>query len=335
MIIAAEVTAASQLFNFHFDKQYLSDVGYPEPTLEWQFGQTTNPAIWATIVLIIILLVNFLPVRAFGEIEYVFGCCKMIFICLLIILNMVINAFSFGSNTPSHFKYYDDPYSFESQNFTVNDHVLTGGLGHFAGMWTSMTAAIFGMAGFNAVAIIAAESRDLEKDESIKLATRKVSLRIILLYALATFTVGLNVPYTDPNLHHYEINSFSAGQHSVFIIAAVRAHLLGWPHFFNAFFIFSASSVGINALYMSSRLLHALAVNSQAWPQWSVVEAVRARLERTKCGVPIAAVFTSWLFGLLGFLVVKPHSAVVSVFVPHVSALRALTYNGTDRYWVA
>jgi yeast amino acid transporter len=314
MIIAAEVTAVSQLFDFQFDTQYLSDVGYPEPTLGWSFGQSTSPAVWVALILIIVLVINLLPVRVFGEIEYVFGCCKMILICLLIILNVIINSCSFGSNTPSHFKYYDKPYSFETPNFTVDGHVVTGGPGHLASMWTSMTIAIFGMAGFNAVAIAAAENRDFENEEGIKLATRKISLRIILLYTLAIFTVGLNVPYNDPYLRGYTINSLQNGEHSVFIIAVVRAHLLGWPHFLNAFFIFSATSVAINALYLSSRILHALAVIPQAWPEWS--EVVRLRLENTTRGVPIAAVFTSWLFGLLGFLAVEPSSAVVSVPVP-------------------
>ena len=312
MILAAEVLAVSQLFNFQFDQNYLYGVRYPEPVLEWAFGQNTNPAVWGALVLIVILIVNLLPVRIFGEIEYISGCCKMIFICLLIFLNVVINSYSVDSSTPPLFKYYNNPYSFESLNFTVHDQTITGGLGHLASMWTAMTTCIFGMAGFDAVSIVAAESRDLERDESIKLATRKIALRTILLYALATFTVGLNVPYTDPNLNVSAINSFSNGQNSIFIIAVVRAHLIGWPHFLNAFFIFSSTSAGINALYLASRLLHALASIRDAWPRWAVAMTLRGKLERTVYGVPMAAVFASWLFALMGFLSVNHSSAEVS-----------------------
>jgi amino acid transporter len=332
MIIAAEVTAVAQLFNFQFDTQYLADVGYPEPTLEWPVGQNTSPAVWGALLLIIIALVNLLPVRQYGEVEYVIGSCKIIFICLLIVLNVTISAASFGTNHPNHFTYYDDPYSFESQNFTTNGEVITGGPGHLAGMWTAMTTTTFGMAGFDAVAITAAESRDLERDESIKLATRKISLRIILLYSLAAFTAGLNVPYTDPNLRVYAINSLPNGEHSVFILAVVRAHLLGWPHFLNGFFIFSATSAGINALYMASRLLHALASIPDAWPRWTVITALRVKLERTMWGVPLVAVFVSWLFGLIGFLSVKPSPNVVSIPTTNSTELGVLTYNAIDRY---
>ena len=315
MVIAAEVLAVSQLFNFQFRQNYLSNVGYPEPVLEWTFGQNTNPAVWGTIVLITIFTVNLLPVRVFGEVVYISGCCKMIFICLLIFLNVIINSHSVDSSPPPLFKYYNSPYSFESQNFTLGGQIFTGGPGHLASMWTAMITCFFGMAGFDAVAIAAAESRDLEKDESIKLATRKVSLRILLLYALAIFTAGLNVPYTDPNLN-IPVNSIPRGQNSIFIIAAVRAHLTGWPHFMNAFFILSATSAGINALFLSSRLLHALASIPVAWPRWPVATTLRGKLERTVHGVPIAAVFSSWLFGLLGFLSVKTYSAEVSSTVP-------------------
>jgi len=180
------------------------------------------------------------------------------------------------------------------------------------------------MGGFDAVAIAAAESQDLERDESIKLATRKISLRIILLYALATLAVGLNVPYTDPNLHVFAINSLPSGEHSIFIIAVVRAHLIGWPHFLNAFFIFSATSAGINALYLASRLLHALASIPEAWPRWTVIMTLRGKLERTVYGVPITAVFTCWLFGLLGFLSVKPSSTVILGRIATNSAVSTL-----------
>jgi len=120
----------------------------------------------------------------------------------------------------------------------------------------------------------------------------------------------LNVPYTDPNLN-VPVNLIPHGQNSIFIVAAVRAHLIGWPHFMNAFFIFSATSAGINALYLGSRLLHALASMSEAWPRWPVAMTLREKLERTAYGVPRVAVFTTWIFGLLGFLSVKAYSSEI------------------------
>lgn len=164
--------------------------------------------------------------------------------------------------------------------------------------------------GFETVAITAAENKDLEKHETIKLATKKLTMRITILYVLCTFAGGLNVPYNDPNLINIQINSVRAGQNSVFVLAAVRNHLRGWPSIFNGVFIFAATTSGINALYNSSRLLHAMASIPGAWPLW--LQSFRRRLERTNSrGVPVMTVTVSWCFGLMAFLAVKPFPSVV------------------------
>ena len=148
------------------------------------------------------------------------------------------------------------------------------------------------------------------KTETIKMGTRKIMLRLILLYILGTLVAGFNVPYTDENLRNLDINSFPSGEHSIFVLAAVRNHIPGWPNVFNGFFIFSSLSAGFNALYFTSRILHALAGFEQAWPDY--LHSLRSRLERTHKGVPYNAVWTSWLFGMLGFLAAGSQPSVVS-----------------------
>jgi len=135
-------------------------------------------------------------------------------------------------------------------------------------------------------------------------------MRISILYILCTFVGSLNVPYDDPMLMDIRINSTFGGQNSLFIIAAVRHRLRGWPSFFNGFFIFSATTSAINSVYNSSRLLHALASIPEAWPLFS--QGLRKKLEMTSTrGVPLAAIIVSWLFGLLAFVAVKPFPALV------------------------
>lgn len=175
-----------------------------------------------------------------------------------------------------------------------------------------MITTIFSMIGFEVVSITAPENRDRETGESIKLATRKISLRIILLYALATFVAGMNVPYNDSQLVDTSVSAVNNGAKSIFVIAAVRDGVKGFPSFFNAFFIFSATSAGFNSLYVSSRLLHALANTPEVWPSWYISQSLRRRLERTSdSGVPRSAVLTSWLFGWLGLLATKTNTAQV------------------------
>jgi yeast amino acid transporter len=175
-----------------------------------------------------------------------------------------------------------------------------------------MTTAIFGMIGVETVAITAAENKDLRSEETVKIATRKISLRLILLYTLATFTVGLNVPYTYPTISDYHVISYGYGQNSAFVVSAVLNRLLVWPTLINDFVIFSALTAGVNGCYNASRTLHALASDKEAWPDWAPVQALRVRLERTSYGVPYVAVIISWMFGWLAFLGANPNSGVVS-----------------------
>lgn len=166
--------------------------------------------------------------------------------------------------------------------------------GHLIGMWSALNTIFFSVQGFFTVSVTAAENKHVDRDESIKLATRKIALRVILLYVLVVFTVGLNVPCNDFNLQDTSISSIRRGQNSPIIIACVRNGVVGWPHFLNAFCIFSAYSCGVNGLYISSRLLHALASIRNVWPATGWGARLKHWMERTNAkGVPVNAVFVS------------------------------------------
>jgi yeast amino acid transporter len=314
VIAAAEILGITEIFRFQFQSSYLQEFNYPRDTLSWPAGVSTNPAVWVGIFLIIILLINLLPVRQYGRLEYIFGCLKIILLVGLTMFNIIINAQQRFHST--RFWTYQSPWGFSTSNMTVSETITyTGSLGQFTGFWTAMTTTIFSLLGMEVILFTAAENSDLQRTESIKISTRKISLRIILLYALATFTVGLNVPYSDENLKNLTINGITGGQNSAFIIAMVRNQVTGLPHLLNGFFIFSACSTGANALYSASRTLHALASIPDAWPQFTPFEAFRSRLERTRLGVPMNAVFFSWLVGFLAFLSVN--SGQTEVRQPH------------------
>jgi amino acid transporter len=276
----------------------------------------SSPAVWVFIFLIVIGLVNLLPVRQYGQLEYIFGVLKILFISGLIFFNVILSAMQRVPHD-NHFWTWNKPYGFASESLVVHPShdvdpgvVLRGEQGQFLALWTAVASALFSFVGFETIAITAAENKDLEKHETIKLATKKLTLRISILYVLGTFVGGLNVPYNDPNLVNIEINSIRAGHNSIFVLAAVRNHLRTWPSFFNGFFIFSATTSGINSLYNASRLLHALASIPEAWPLFA--QNFRRRLERTTSrGVPLGTVTASGAVGLIAFLAVKPFPSVV------------------------
>ncbi len=308
MLIAAELVAITHIFQFRYPPELLAKAGYPDPTLEFQ--PAVSPSIFVACFLLIMLLMNMLPVKQLGRMEYIFGVIKMLFIILMIVLNIAIHIKQPVNRGP--FWTYNEPYSFASHNITLpNGTVATGGMARLGAMWDAMTTCLFGMIGFETISITAAENKDLRTEETIKIATRKISMRIITLYSLATFAVGLNVPYTYPTIVDTQVISFGYGQNSVFVVAPVINRMTGWPYFINDFIMFTATTAGANGLYNASRTLHALASIPEVWPRWGPIQAIRRRLERTSYGVPHAAVLVSACFGMLGFVANNDSSQVV------------------------
>jgi len=315
-VLVAEILAITQIFKFEVNPNYLREHQYPADTLSWPAGIHTNAGVWVGLALLGALLLNMLPVRQYGRLEYIFGSIKITFLVLLILIMTILNAMQ--RFHPTRFWTYEQPYGFASQNITLragvegySDIVVEGASGRFLAFWTCMVTSFFSLMGFEVILVTAPENRDLQKEETIKISSRKIILRVVILYALAVFTVGLNVPYTDPLLVSYAVGGIGGGRSSSFVLAAVRERVPFFPHFLNGFFIFSAFVTGANALYAASRVLHAISSLPDAWPRWGWMESIRSRLERTRLGVPVNAVLLSWLVGFLAFLATSGDTADV------------------------
>jgi yeast amino acid transporter len=185
--VSAELVAVTHIFQFRYPPELLEAAGYADSTLE--FYPRISPAVLVFCFLLIMLLINMLPVRQLGRLEYFFGLSKMIFIIIVIVMNVVVQIRLPTGREPMWT--YNDPYSFISTNMTLpNGYVATGGGAQLGAVWDALSSCLFGLIGFETIAITAAENRDLRSEETVKIGTRKLALRIILLYSLATFTVS-------------------------------------------------------------------------------------------------------------------------------------------------
>ncbi|KAI9853557.1 MAG: hypothetical protein M1813_002063 [Trichoglossum hirsutum] len=297
---AAQTTASSSLMQFNYDN-----------VLKWTFGIDTSPAIWISLFLFYMISVNLLPVRWLGEFEYFCGCLKMAVLASLVLLMIIITeggaGFSHGEKIGG--KYWHNPWGFFSSEYstTVRDETFrfTGSLGRCLSLWTAMTSSVFSYVGMDLVAVTAAETRGFGDSESIKIATRKISLRVIVFYLLSSIAVSLPVAYDDRHLLNSNHGLASASS-SPYTIAIYNAGIRALPHILNAFLIFSSTATGISGLYGASRTLHALALSGR------VLEGPIARsLKLTKFGVPMVAVLASGAFGLLAFMSIKSGSTKV------------------------
>ncbi|KAK4207832.1 amino acid permease-domain-containing protein [Rhypophila decipiens] len=239
----------------------------------------------------------------YGEMEYLFGCLKIIFISFLIVLMFVLDVVKPRGNAyydeTLGTKYWNVPWGFLSHAYTVRDYAgheqRNHNRLHGPVPRTTFVDIFFSYVGLDVFAAAAAESRILlDNTENYKMATRKINLRIVLLYTLAVITGSFVVPSTNPFLNGH---APSVGAKSIFVIAVVEAGLPQLAHFLNAFYLFSAFTCAANNIYVSSRILHTLALRRQTGPEF-----ITKRLRQCRRGVPVRAVLVSSLGWLLGYM---------------------------------
>ncbi|KAJ9615402.1 Basic amino-acid permease [Cladophialophora chaetospira] len=205
---------------------------------------TDNFPGWAIslILLIVVIALNLFPVRVYGEVEYWLSLLKVVTIVIFIIVAIVVNC---GGNR-------DHKY-IGGHNWYIGNAPFVGGIGGFASVFVT---ASFAYGGTESIAITAGETRNPSK--MLPKVVRNVFWRILLFYILSVLLIGLNVPYTYPNLN--ERNSRTSPFTIVF--TQVGAHAAG--SFINAVIMTSVISAGNHALFAGSRLLFTLAVDGYA-----------------------------------------------------------------------
>ncbi|KAF9893709.1 hypothetical protein FE257_009877 [Aspergillus nanangensis] len=257
--IASEVSAAAVIVSFWTD---------------------ITPAVVITVGLVLILAINLMSVRVYGESEVIGGAIKVLCFVGLVFVSIIITAGG-ANNEAIGFRYWNNPGAWTNYNG------ITGSTGHFLGFLSAFVNASFSFIGVETVVIAAAESVDPHR--AIPKATRRVTYRIAFFYILGAFLIGLIVDPTNENLVSGSDNANS----SPFVIAIKEAGINALPSIVNACILVSAWSAGNSYCWVGSRMIVAMTTDHQL-PQ------VFGRV--TKNGVPYVAVIVSWLFGPLAYL---------------------------------
>ena len=108
-MLVAEILAITQIFKFEISPDYLKENNYPADTVSWPAGIHTSPGVWVGLALLGALLLNLLPVRQYGRLEYIFGSIKIAFLVALIMIMTVLNAMQ--RFHPTRFWTYEEPYA--------------------------------------------------------------------------------------------------------------------------------------------------------------------------------------------------------------------------------
>ncbi|KAM0544003.1 hypothetical protein ACHAPJ_012028 [Fusarium lateritium] len=232
-----------------------------------------SKSLFIVLFFILILGINLLGVKGYGEAEFIFSAVKITAITGFILLGIIINIAGDPDSGYIGFQYWNNPGAFHNG---------------FKGFASVLVTATFSFAGTEMVGLAAAETSSPKK--SLPAAVKQVFWRISIFYVLSILLIGLLVPYDEPRLLGAKYGSDAAA--SPFVIAIEMSGSEVLPDIMNAVILISLISVGNTAVYASSRTIAALA-------EQSLAPKMFAYIDRT--GRPLVAIVCCCVVGLLAF----------------------------------
>jgi amino acid transporter len=254
--------------------------------IEFWDQNANHKAIYITVMLLAIFLVNLGGVKYFGEFEFVFATLKIVTILGLILLMLIIDLGGGPDHDRRGFRYWKrEPF-----NNTFDD-LLPQSKARFLGFWAVLTQAAFSYGGMEGLAMICLEASNPQV--TIKTAVRAIFYRIVGLYVFSILLIGMCLSRSDPNLLQANNADTGTAAESPFVIIIQGAGIKVLPHIINAVILTSAFSSGNEFLYSSSRSLFMLAQQGQA---------PRILAKVLPNGVPIYSLIASTAVACLGYL---------------------------------
>lgn len=304
---------------------------------------------FVSLFLVIIIGINLMDVRVYGHVEYISSLFKVIITVILIISMIVVNI-----KQHYGFKYWDSKKSIDyltygvfRPTFDLSDigtgatQGIHGALGNFLGVITSVLISSYAYIGSEVGFVAALECKNPRK--ALPKVTKRVFGRVIILYMLSIFLVGLNIYSGDPRLLRYytkkekipvsdipskylqglnfdctpitSIGSNQNGNQSPWIIALQGSGLCSFSSVLNGIFVVFGVSAGYSHLYVSSRTLYSMAIQGKAFKIFT---------RCSKNGVPYYSVLFSGVFAVLSYLSVNDSAFEVFQYFANISSGSAM-----------
>lgn len=224
----------------------------------------------ALICVVVLLALNLLTVKLFGELEFWFSIIKVVTIIAMIVIGlyMIIMGVQTGAGTAS------------VSNLWEHGGFFPNGI---SGFLLAFQMVVFAFVGVELVGVTAAETADPKKN--IPSAINKIPMRILLFYIGALFVILAINPW----------NTMSA-ESSPFVQVFTLAGIPIAAGIINFVVLTSAASAGNSGMFSTSRMMYNLGLNKQASPKF-------AKLNRRS--VPQNALVVSTIVVSVGALLSK------------------------------
>jgi GABA permease len=239
----------------------------------WQIG---------LILMVLLTAVNLMSARSYGEFEFWFSSIK---VAAIVIFIMIAGAYALGLTSPSGPTFAN-----------LHEH---GGFAPFGwlAVMAGMTTVVFSLCGAEIATVASAESS--ESTRVVSRMTSTIIVRILLFYILSVLLIVAVVPWT-------EIRSGS----SPFALALARTNIPGAGTIMNLIVLTAVLSCLNSGVYVTSRVLFALAAKGDA-PQSLVV------LNRRR--IPARAILIGSAFGYFAVLLSVVSPELIFAFLVNAS----------------
>ena len=262
--VAAEMVASALIMRFWFPN--------------------VSAIVWSVLFLVLIVSLNLLSAKAYGESEYLFAGVKVVTVIVFLLIGIATILGILGG------------HEIGLKNFTIKDAPFVGGV---KSIFMVFLIAGFSFQGTELVGIAAGESENPEK--TIPKAINTIFWRIIIFYLGTIFVVSAIIPYTEAGVNT-----------SPFTLVFERAGIAAAASLMNVVILTSVISCGNSGMYASSRMLYAMAKEGKA-PNF--LGKVNSR------GVPVNALILTTLVASACFLTGLYAETTVYVWLVAASGL--------------
>lgn len=170
-----------------------------------------NIAVWISIMIVVIVGLNALPVKFYGETEFWFAGLKVIMMIGLLLLSFIL----FWGGGPSHdrlgFRYWERPGA-------ANTYLAGGNLGRFLALLKTLVLSAFPFT--FAPELLVATGGEMESPRrNLPTAARRYFYRLVIFYIGCVLAIGILSPYNDPQL----TNGGAGAGSSAFVVGIENA----------------------------------------------------------------------------------------------------------------
>ena len=259
----------------------------------------------ALACLVILLFLNLLTVKLFGELEFWFAIIKVITIVALIAIGIFMLVTGFETNTGK----------VSVSNLWEHGGLFPNGL---TGFLFAFQMVVFAFVGVELVGVSAAETADPKKN--IPSAINKIPVRILLFYVGAIFVILCINPWT-------QLSAANSPFVQVFTLAGIPIA----AGIINFVVLTSAASAGNSGLFSTSRMMYNLSKNKQGPKSFAKLNGnhVPSNALITSAVVVSVGALLSYMIPDAAFSIVTTISAICFIWVWSIILISHIRYKKT------